>query len=250
MKMNVSIIIWLLLAALSTGYGFMVKAVGSGTGFYKVWLALAVLFVLFALASGFGIWGKLPGVLRKVVLGAIALGMVLLVSVEACIASGFSSGGGKNLDYLIVLGAQIYDNGPSTVLKYRLDKTVEYMDAHPDTVCIVSGGQGYNEPYPEAEGMAAYLEAHGIDKDRILREPQATNTVENIRYSMALMEDTDAPVGIVTNNFHVFRGTHIAKKQGLTNAEGIAADSVKAYLPNNMLREFFGVVKDVLQHNM
>ena len=248
--MNVPMIIWLVLAILSTGYGFMVKAVGSGTGFYKIWLAMAVLFVLFAVASGFGVWGKLPGVLQKVILGFVAVCLVVFVGVEACIASQFHANGGKDLDYLIVLGAQIYDSGPSTVLKFRLDKTVDYMEDHPDTICSVSGGQGYNEPYTEAEGMAAYLGAHGVGKDWILLEDKATNTVQNIQYSMKLMEDTDAPVGIVTNNFHVFRGTHIAKKQGLTNAYGIAADATPAYLPNNMFREFFGVVKDVLQQNM
>ena len=250
MNMKLSVIIWVLLAALSTGYGFMVKAVGSGTGFYKVWLALAGLFVLFAVLSAFGVWGTLPGVLRKVLLGLVALGMVFFIGVEACIATGFGAEGKKDLDYVIVLGAQIYDNGPSTVLKYRLDRTVEYLEENPDTVCIVSGGQGYNEPYTEAQGMTEYLTAHGIAEERILQEPNATNTVQNIRYSMRLMDDTNASVGIVTNNFHVFRGVHIAKKQGLANAEGIAADTTKAYLPNNMFREFFGVVKDVLQHNM
>lgn len=250
MKMHLSMIIWLVLAILSTGYGFMVKAVGSGTGFYKVWLAMAVLFLLFAVASGFGLWGKLPGVFQRVILGFVSICLVVFIGVEACIASQFHADGGKDLDYLIVLGAQIYDTGPSTVLKFRLDKTAEYMEEHPDTVCIVSGGQGYNEPFPEAEGMAAYLQACGVDKNRIILEDKATNTVQNIQYSMKLMDDTDAPVGIVTNNFHVFRGVHIAKKQGLANAYGIAADATPAYLPNNMFREFFGVVKDVLQQNM
>lgn len=250
MKMKISVLIWFVLALLSTGYGFMVKAVGSGTGFYKVWLALAVLFVLFAVAASFGLWGRCPGVLRKLIVTFVAICLIALVSVEACVASQFGADGSKNLDYLIVLGAQIYDNGPSTVLKYRLDRTIEYLEENPETVCIVSGGQGYNEPYTEAEGMAMYLEAHGIDGSRIIQEPKATNTVENIRNSIKLMDSPDARVGIVTNNFHVFRGVHIAKKQGLVNAEGIAADTTKAYLPNNMFREFFGITKDLLKGNM
>ena len=54
--------------------------------------------------------------------------------------------GREGLDYIIVLGAQVRKDGPSPVLKYRLDKAVEYLNENPDTVCIVSGGQGSNEP--------------------------------------------------------------------------------------------------------
>ena len=59
---------------------------------------------------------------------------------------------------------------------------------------------------------------------------------------MKLMEE-DASVGIVTNNFHMFRELQIAKKQGLKNVCGIEAESTRLYLPNNMLREFFAMVK-------
>jgi uncharacterized SAM-binding protein YcdF (DUF218 family) len=62
---------------------------------------------------------------------------------------------------------------------------------------------------------------------------------------MVLIEET-ATVGIVTNNFHVFRAVQTAKREGLENVCGIAADTTKLYLPNNMLREFFGEVKFLL----
>jgi uncharacterized SAM-binding protein YcdF (DUF218 family) len=149
------------------------------------------------------------------------------------------------MDYIIVLGAQVYENGPSTVLQFRLDKAIEYLDDNPETICIVSGGQGYNEPFPEAVGMAAYLEDNGISEDRIILESESSNTEENIANSMVLIEET-ASVGIVTNNFHVFRAVQTAKREGLENVCGIAADTTKLYLPNNMLREFFGEVKFLL----
>lgn len=70
--------------------------------------------------------------------------------------------GETNLDYVIVLGTQIHESGPSIVLKYRLDAAVLYLNENPGTICIVSGGQGKNEPYSEAEGMAKYLIEKGI----------------------------------------------------------------------------------------
>lgn len=98
----------------------------------------------------------------------------------------------------------------SPVLKYRLDKAVEYLNENPDTVCIVSGGQGSNEPWSEAEGMARYLQEKGIDTARILTEDQSQTTGQNITNSKKLMKE-GASVGIVTNNFHVFRALQIAK---------------------------------------
>ncbi|MBQ6651608.1 MAG: YdcF family protein, partial [Atopobiaceae bacterium] len=95
-----------------------------------------------------------------------------------------------------------------------------------------------------------YLIARGIDEGRILREPASETTVQNIAFSRELMGDDDAGVGIVTNDFHVFRATRIARAQGLANAVGVPGGSVAWYLPNNVLRECLGVIKDVLAGNM
>ena len=55
-----------------------------------------------------------------------------------------------------------------------------------------------------------------------------------------------ASVGIVNHNFHVFPALQIAKKYGLSDVCGSAADSTPKYLPNNMLREFFAEMKWLL----
>ena len=136
------------------------------------------------------------------------------------------------------------------MLKYRLDAAAQYLKENNSTVCIVTGGQGPNEPFPEGQGMKEYLVKAGIPADRILVEDQASNTVENIRYSKALMSSPDASAAIVTNDFHVTRGLALARKQGLTNVYAVAAPSNPLYYPNNMLREFFGLTKDFLKGNI
>lgn len=50
-------------------------------------------------------------------------------------------------------------------------------------------------------------------------------------------------VGIVTNNFHVYRSVQIAKEQGLEGVCGIAADCNVWYLLNNVLRECGSILK-------
>ena len=231
-------------------YGFCILAVGSGTMFFAVWFGIAAL--LFGAAAGvhFDWIAKAPFV-AKCAGGAVLVAVLALGVVETgCVATGFNAAGRPGLDYLVVLGAQVKSDGPSVVLRHRLDTAAAYLRDNPDTLCIVTGGQGANEPFTEAEGMRDYLVSVGIDEDRIILEPQARNTQQNIAYSMTLMDSPDASVGVVTNNFHVFRGVSLAKKQGMTDVCGIAAPSNPLYLPNNILREYFGITKDFLAGNL
>lgn len=231
-------------------YGFCILAVGSGTMFFAVWFGIAALF--FAVAAGIHFeWNeRVPAAAKWA--GAVALAAVVAVcAVEtAFIAGSFNAVGKPGLDYIIVLGAQVKEEGPSIVLRYRLDAAADYLRENPETQCIVTGGQGANEPFTEAEGMRDYLVNIGIDESRIILEPRALNTQQNIAYSMTLMDSPDASVGVVTNNFHVFRGVSLAKKQGMTDVCGIAAPSNPLYLPNNILREYFGITKDFLAGNL
>ena len=98
--------------------------------------------------------------------------------------------------------------------------------------------------------MAAYLIAKGIDKKRIYLEDQSENTIQNIRNSKNYLDPEKDRVGIVSSNFHLYRGVQIAKKQGYRHVYGISAATPRAYLINNMVREFFGVLKDSLYGNM
>lgn len=241
-KKTIFTIVWMILAAVCLGYGIMVRAVGSGTGFFMVWLGLGILCILIAAANRRDLWKRAPDLIRMFITLVVIIGTGCFVVAEGGIISGFYQHGQPDLDYIIVLGAQVHESGPSAVLKFRLDKAVEYLEEYQDTICIVSGGQGYNEPFPEAVGMAEYLKQKGISEQRILVEDQSKTTEENLKNSRKLM-DQDASLGIVTNNFHVFRAVQTAKKQGIKNVCGIAADSTKLFLPNNMLREFLGEIK-------
>ena len=97
--------------------------------------------------------------------------------------------------------------------------------------------------------MAEYLVEHGLDEGRITKEERSSTTAENLRFSSALLEP-GAEVGIVTNDFHLYRALRIAERNGLPGAHGLAAPSNPLYLPQAMLRECAAVVKDALFGNM
>ena len=235
--------ILIILSLLSILYGLLILQVGSGTGFWIIWEMIGVFFFIWAILlqkNFFDSHRKLKIIFHSMVIVALAVITILC----GMIVGEFKSKGHQNLDYIIVLGAQVRESGPSVVLQYRLDAAIDYLNKNPDTICIVSGGQGVNEPFSEAEGMAKYLLENGIEKDRILLEDESRNTVQNIQNSKDIMEELYNGVGIVTNNFHVFRAVQLAKAQGLKCVSGIAADSNVLYLPNNMLRECCGILKD------
>lgn len=242
MKKKITFLIFTVLAVLCVAYSGMVLATGSGTSFFLVWIGLAVLFFLFGYSIWKSFWKKVPRLVKGICIAVVAVGFTAFFIVEGCIISQMHEKGEAELDYIIVLGAQVRESGPSAALKYRLDEAVEYLEDNPKTICIVSGGQGANEPYSEAEGMAQYLKEQGIDASRILLEDKSLNTEQNMEYSKALIKD-GASVGIITNDFHLFRAKQIARKYGLDNTCGIAAKSTPVYLPNNMLREFLAEIK-------
>ena len=222
----------------------------SGSRFYLVWAAGGVFLLVLAYLLHSGLWDRIPIMLRRIFGAAVLAGAVLFVIVECCIISRFHDQGRENLDYIIVLGAQMKPAGPSAVLKFRLDAAYDYLTENADTICILSGGQGSNEPCSEAEGMYRYLTDRGIAPERLMMEDRSTDTSENIAYSMALIGRRDVSVGIVTNNFHVFRGVRLAKAAGFTDVCGISARSNVYFQLNNMVREFFGIMKDLVCGNL
>lgn len=243
-------VLCILAAFLCFLYCFIVFRIRSGSRFYLIWALGGFFFLGLAAMLHYALWSRFPLPLRRGIVGLTAVGAVLFVVAEGCIFVHYRDKGRPDLDYIIVLGAQMKPGGPSAVLQFRLDAAYEYLIANEDTVCVVSGGQGANEPCSEAEGMYAYLVERGIAPERILMEDKSTDTSENIAFSAALIGGTDKDVGIVTNNFHVFRGVMLARHAGFEDACGISARSNIYFQPNNLVREFFGIMKDLVCGNI
>lgn len=147
--------------------------------------------------------------------------------------------------YLVVLGAGVNGSTPSTILQNRIDAAVSYLQAHPDVICVASGGQGANENISEAQCIRDHLTAAGINPDRILMEDKSTSTLENIRFSLDLIEaqtgTRPSSLGVLSNEFHLFRAGKIAEKCGIT-AYGIPARTSHLSLRiNYTLREIAAV---------
>ncbi len=182
--------------------------------------------------------------LKWFLLCCYALGAVFLLVMGILMGTASKRADEVDADALIVLGAAVHGDKVTWVLSNRLDTAADYLAAHPDTLCVVSGGQGGGESVTEASAMYKYLvERKGIDPERILVEDRAESTKENFAFSKALIEQrlgSDASIAFVTTDFHVFRARRVALKTGI-DAVGIAAPDVWYIRINNFLRECVGI---------
>lgn len=145
-------------------------------------------------------------------------------------------------DVIIVLGAAVWENGPSPSLKARIDYAQQLYSAGYAPKLILSGGQGMHGP-TEARAMADALIAT-IAPEHLLLEEQSTNTYENLRNSKQIMEQYGYRSAlIVTDAFHLKRALLIAEDIGLTAYGAPAKDSV---LNRNKSLKMYYTAREVL----
>lgn len=170
------------------------------------------------------------------------IGWMIFLFVEFRIIRSMSAECDEPVDWLIVLGAQVRGTYITNSLKRRLDRALAYSKQFPGVKVIVSGGQGPGEDISEADAMAEYLIQHGIPEERVFREDQSTSTRENLRFSRKYADAERDRVGIVTNDFHMYRSSVIARQEGYRNLYFLPADSNPVFQINYLVREFFGVI--------
>ena len=146
---------------------------------------------------------------------------------------------------VVVFGAKINANGsPGTPLARRLSKAKEILEARHDAICVVSGGQGDDEPISEAEAMKTWLTSAGIDESRIMVEDRSRNTLQNISYTRELLEEnglSGRAVVCVSSDFHVARIRFISDR-----GEGFGDYFYRAGGLRRFDWEYFGIAREYL----
>lgn len=237
-------IVYLVFGAACVAYYFVIGFYSRfGLSIQWIWLALGAMLIAAGLLTRAG----LPRWLRYAWRGLVCAGLAMVLGLECLVVSGMSATAPPGLDYLVVLGAMVYDDGPSPALTRRVNAVMACLDEHPDAIIIASGGQGKNEPISEAQCIKDELVKRGVDPGRILLEERSSDTRENIAFSKALMDRTDAAVGIVTNNYHVWRAMRLCRRAGLTDAHGIASEYTGPTLFHYMIREAVSITVSFLK---
>ena len=145
---------------------------------------------------------------------------------------------------VIVLGCGLYGDVPSLMLADRLKAAVRYLEDNPDSVCVLSGGQGADEPCTEADAMYRYMiNRWDIDPARLYKEELSTSTQENISFSMEIIkrEGMSEHVVIATQEFHQYRAGQMAKKAGALSVGAATCRTPLYLLECYWVREFAAV---------
>lgn len=153
---KVFFIINIILSIISFLYGISILNVNSGSLFYLIWFLISEFFIIIDLLIYFKVFERYR-VFKKIFIWVCSIGICIFLVILSFIISKMNVKPVKNLDYIIVLGAQVKESGPSVVLRYRLDRAVSYLKENDNTLVIVSGGQGANEKATEASVMKEYL---------------------------------------------------------------------------------------------
>lgn len=149
---------------------------------------------------------------------------------------------GRNV---IVLGAQVYSAERMGVsLRNRVDRAAGYLQENPESECIVTGGQGNNEPCAESLTARNALLRMGIEPERIFSEDKSRNTRENLEYAMetAQANGLSTEVVVVSQSFHLYRAVRLAESAGFT-ASGLAAETDPIIYPSYYGRELLSLTK-------
>ncbi|MBQ9080374.1 MAG: YdcF family protein [Clostridia bacterium] len=231
--------------AVFCGVYWLLCGILAGFGISVLWIWLVAGLFFEALALWYG--GRRPfrrlsqkRALRVIVSILLVLCFVFFAVIEGLVISGMNARGESDLDYIIVLGAKVNGTRPSLALRCRIDRAYEYLRDNPNTVAIVSGGRGAGEDISEAEAMRRALVERGIADERIILEDRSTSTEENLEFSYALITESDADIGLVTNNFHIWRAVRIARSSG-HNAIGVSASYPNVLIIHYMVREFLSI---------
>ena len=194
--------------------------------------------------------GKAPAD-RKLILAfriLVFFCLAVFVFAECFIVSGAFEKAPDGLDAVIVLGARVNGLVPSGSLVQRSERAASYLNDNPAAVCIASGGQGDGEDISEALCIKEQLISLGISEDRIILEEGSTSTSENLKYSTELLPERTKTVGIVTNDFHIYRALLYAGNYPDYEFFGIPARSTPYGFIHYAMREFFGIGKGLLNH--
>lgn len=164
---------WRMLSAVFYHIAFLQRFTSA---FYLIWPMMALGCFLISWLFHIGFFTHLPAIIRVLLLTFSAVCLLLFAGVEGMILKGAIQTPPAGLDYVIVLGAHVRSTGPSHALILRLDRAYDYASENSDTLLIVSGGKGSNEPCTEASAMRDYLLKKGLPESRFLGKDQSVNT--------------------------------------------------------------------------
>ena len=211
------------------------------------------LFILYGLSICCFIFGRFHGPILEATSHGVLLWLRTLVVIGITVYLGLMgfimlqshTNVTYNEDVVIVLGAGVKNGKVSKALQLRLDAGIEYSKKNPDAYIVVTGGLTPQKDTTEAAVMKEYLLCHGIEENKIIVEDKSLSTLENYRFTKAILDENNIrydSIVFVTNDFHIFRAKTYARYCGFENAHPLSTRTDIFTITPALTREVLGVM--------
>lgn len=189
------------------------------------------------------LWSKKAGRVFVSFISFILCAVIATAAVETVLMVGAATAKPQPSSTVVVLGCRVYGERPSRMMVARLRAAQKYLDNNPDSVCILSGGQGEDEDISEAECMYRWLVDAGVSPERLYKEDKSTSTRENLLFSKEIIEreNLNRNIAIATNEFHEYRAQKIAESLSLESGAVSGVTEIWVF-PTYYVRELFGIL--------
>ena len=214
-------------------------------------IAIVLLFVFIApIFSGVHNLGMAAGILLGLCFGAegIFYDKMNFTTKKYTVFALFGKNNTSHQKTVIILGCRVKGDVPSVALQKRADEAYFYLLQNPNSIAVLSGGQGKDENISEALCLKKLLCDRGIEAKRLYCEELSTSTDENIRFSKQIIDENGfcSDVVIVTSEYHQFRARKICEKYGLTPYQ-LSSKTQPILLPTFLLRELMAIINEMLK---
>ena len=203
-------------------------------------LGLCAVLMLFALDARFGVLGQAQTRVGRIAGGALRVGVSAAAAgilFFCCrVAAGSLIRSARSAERAIVPGMALVNGRPTRDLLYRLDAARDFLRKNPGATLILTGGNPDASGRTEAAVMRALLEERGVTADRMILEDKARLTIENF-VNTARMLPLDAPVVLITSDYHMDRAARDARRAGFTHVLRLPARSDPLAYGSNLMWE-------------
>lgn len=129
----------------------------------------------------------------------------------------------KDVDCILILGAGVWGDSPSPMLKDRLEKGIELYKSGVAPKIIMSGDHG-REDYDEVNLMKEYAIERGVPSEDIFMDHAGFSTYDSMYRAKEIFQVNK--MVIVTQKFHLYRALYISNALGI-DSYGIMAEPIK-----------------------
>jgi uncharacterized SAM-binding protein YcdF (DUF218 family) len=153
---------------------------------------------------------------RRIGIGVVGAAALLWLGSASMVLWHASRDRAASAQAIVVLGAAQYRGRPSPVLRARLDHAIGLYARGLAPRIVLTGGTAEGDTASEALVSRAYLLQAGVPDSVLLLENEGRTTSQSLTRVAQMLRARDLErVILVSDPFHVFRASLVARRHGL-----------------------------------